>query len=164
MKQLAAWFLLLACAPAAAADPFSRSTPADVAVTHMNLELRVSFASRELAGRVALQLVRSAPAQRQELILDTKDLQIGTVMGAGADDRFVPLAFSLGPADPVLGSALRITLPPGVAKVRVDYRAGREADALQWLAGPQTRNGRPFLYTQSGTIHARSWIPVQDSP
>src|SRR5512140_3037678 len=163
MRCVAAWLLFLASAPVAA-DPFSRSTPGEVVVTHLELDLRVSFAPRELAGRVELQLARSAPGQRQDLVLDTKDLHIDSVTGAGTDGRLTPLAFSLGPADPVLGSALRVTLPPGVNTVRVSYRAGRDADALQWLDGRQTRNGRPFLYSQSGTIHARSWIPVQDSP
>ncbi len=163
MSVAIASLLVLACAPAAA-DPFSRSNPAQVVVTHMDLDLRVDFAPRDLTGRVVLKLARSAPGQPQELVLDTKDLQIEAVAGARQGGRLAPLAFSSGAADPVLGSALSIALPPGVETVRVDYRAGRHADALQWLDGRQTRNGRPFLYTQSGTIHARSWIPLQDSP
>ncbi len=155
--------LALAAAPAAA-DPFSRSNPAEVAVTHLELDLRVGLDPRELAGRVALRLARSAPGRTQALVLDTRDLQIEAVSGAGPGGRAAPLAFSLGPADPVLGAALSITLPPGVETVLVDYRAGRKAQALQWLDGRQTRSGQPFLYTQSGTIHARSWIPLQDSP
>jgi aminopeptidase N len=163
MISAMASLLFLAYAPAAA-DPFSRSTPAQVAVTHLDLDLRVGFAPRELSGRVLLSLARSAPGESQELVLDTKDLRIDAVAGVGPDGHSIPLAFALGEADPVLGAALSIALPPGVQTVRVDYRAGAHADALQWLEGRQTRSGLPFLYTQSGTIHARSWIPLQDSP
>jgi aminopeptidase N len=158
-----ACLMVLACAPAVA-DPFSRSNPAEVTVTHVELDLRVSFTPKELTGRVVLHLARSEPGKRQELVLDTKDLRIEAVAGARKGRRFSRLEFRLGPSDPVLGSALSITLPPGVERVRIGYRAGRDADALQWLDGRQTRDGRPFFYTQSGTIHARSWIPIQDSP
>jgi len=163
MQLVIASLVALACA-AEARDPFSRSTPAQVVVTHMDLDLRVTFEPRALSGRASLKLTRTAPERQQELVLDTKDLQIEAVVGAERGGHLAPLEFSLGPADPVLGAALSIVLPPGVESVRVDYRAGRDADALQWLDGRQTRNGKPFLYTQSGTIHARSWIPIQDSP
>ena len=77
-----------------------------------------------------------------------------------------PLAFLLEPAVPNLGQRLRITLPaPPPAKVAIRYRTSPEASALQWLGPRQTTSGRmPFLFTQSQAIHARSWIPLVDSP
>jgi hypothetical protein len=81
-----------------------------------------------------------------------------TAGGAGA-------AFELGPADPVMGSKLRIALPTAAAAVRICYRTSPRSTALQWCAPEQTADGtHPFLYSQCQTIHARSMLPIQDTP
>src|SRR5581483_7120504 len=73
--------------------------------------------------------------------------------------------FTLGPRDPILGSPLRIGLAKGCSWVRVQYSTSPGASGLQWLDPPQTAGKQhPFLYSQSQAIHARSWIPLQDSP
>ena len=73
--------------------------------------------------------------------------------------------FSLAPADKILGSALSITLPADATRVRISYATRPQASGLQWLGPPQTAGKKdPFLFTQSEAIHARSWIPLQDSP
>ena len=69
----------------------------------------------------------------------------------------------------MLGSPLTIDLPAEVNApefgVRISYQTRPEASGLQWVAAPQTADKTdPFLFTQSQAIHARSWIPLQDSP
>ncbi len=75
------------------------------------------------------------------------------------------MKFELKPADPILGSALVVSLPEAARFVRVIYKTSPRASALQWLDPSLTAGKtRPFLFSQSEAIHARSWIPLQDSP
>jgi aminopeptidase N len=103
------------------------------------------------------------------LQLDTRGLTIDNVgiRSSKADPLgpFTSVRFELGSADPILGSRLTIPLEAGTQQVRIEYRTSPEASALQWLDPSLTAGkARPFLFTQSEAIHARSWIPLQDSP
>jgi aminopeptidase N len=140
-------------------------------VRHLDLYLDVDFPNRRLSGVVDLQIERLDPASSR-LVLDTRDLVIREVWQiAGA--QFTRLPFALG--DPlaggsgVLGRPLTITLPPAAAgsktTVRISYQTQPQASGLQWLTPAQTAGkSDPFLFSQSQAIHARSWIPLQDSP
>ena len=80
-------------------------------------------------------------------------------------DRRFELAFEIGPNDPVLGAPLRIALRPDIDTIAIYYTTAPAASALQWVDPNGTAGGKkPFLYSQSQAIHARSWIPCQDSP
>ncbi|SPF43110.1 hypothetical protein SBA4_3000015 [Candidatus Sulfopaludibacter sp. SbA4] len=135
-------------------DIHSFSRPDQARVRHLDLDLDLRFDRRILEGSCTLHFDRVVS---DELILDTRDLTIHSVEHAAG--------FELGAADPVLGAPLKIRVAPGTDRVRVHYSTSPVASGLQWLDPPQTADKRhPFLYTQSEAIHARSWIPLQDTP
>ena len=123
-------------------------------VRHIDLDLTVSFKEKKLAGSTTLVL---DPAGKR-LVLDTRDLTILKVNGSTE-------GFRLGARDANLGTPLEIDLPAGARSVVVEYETTPQASGLQWLTAAQTAGKRsPFLFSQSQAIHARSWMPVQDSP
>jgi leukotriene-A4 hydrolase len=148
--------------PTARIDVHSYGRPGVVAVRHVDLTLKVDFAAKSLIGSALLTVERKSPGP---LILDTRDLTIERVE-AGADPKSLAVTtYTLKPADPILGSALEVTLPEGAKYARITYKTAPTASALQWLDPPRTAGGKkPFLFSQSEAIHARSWIPLQDSP
>ena len=151
---------------AAHPDPHSYANTQAFSTTHAALDLTADFAHQQLKGHVELTLARLDDGAR-ELILDTRALTIDKVeLLAGTPQT---LRFTLGENDPTLGAPLRIELPKALAdrtiKVRVHYATSPQASGLQWLEPAQTAGKRhPFVYTQSQAIHARSWIPLQDTP
>jgi aminopeptidase N len=134
-------------------DVHSFARPEAVRLRHLDLDLAVDFDRKTLSGTATLHYERLAPG---DLLLDTRDLTIHDVENADG--------FELGEPQPHLGAPLRIRLR-GAGPVHVHYSTAPTASGLQWLEPAQTAGKRhPFLYSQSQAIHARSWIPVQDSP
>jgi aminopeptidase N len=142
-------------------DPHSFSRPDEVAATHLELSLEVDFAERRLEGEASWSFERRNGGA-EELLLDTRDLDI---LGVRFDDEPTEVPYRLGDADPILGRSLTIPLGPETHQVRIRYRTRPEAAALQWLEPAQTAGGRaPFLFSQSESILARTWVPCQDTP
>ncbi len=140
-------------------DIHSFARPDEARVTHVALDLRADFDARILSGAATVTVERADGAAR--VVLDTRDLTIERV--ATTDGRM--LQFALGPADPILGQPLTVTLPEGIREVVVSYRTSPSAAALQWLAPSQTAGRtQPYLYSQGQAILTRTWIPTQDSP
>ncbi|MCY1006109.1 M1 family aminopeptidase/hydrolase [Nannocystis pusilla] len=154
----------LPAVPQPGRDPHSFARPDEVRVDAVELDLTVDFDAHVLRGSATLALTRTVADA--PLVLDTRDLTIERVE-ARLPDRtdWVTTTHALAGPHPILGQALTIDLPPGADRVRVHYRTSPASTGLQWLAPEQTsdRAGQ-FLYTQSQAIHARSWVPCQDSP
>jgi leukotriene-A4 hydrolase len=139
-------------------DPHSYADDTQPATASLGLVARVDFAHQVLHAEVTLAFARPGAGP---LDLDTRDLAIDAVEALDGS----PLPFVLHAAEPILGARLAIELPPGSTGVRIRYRTSPNASALQWLAPAQTAGGRsPFLFSQCQAIHARSVVPLQDTP
>ncbi|MBX5463506.1 MAG: M1 family metallopeptidase [Steroidobacteraceae bacterium] len=136
-------------------------------VRHVNLDLAVDFTARRLAGHADLTVAR-LNAKAGTLILDTRDLDVRSVSLIRLGRPPASLPFELGKPRDFMGRPLEIQVPDdvrGEAVVRIDYQTRPEASGLQWLTPEQTAGKKhPYLFSQSQAIHARSWIPLQDTP
>jgi len=146
-------------------DVHSYSEPDKVHIRHIDLDLEPSFDRRTLEGSAVLTIEKAPRHLNAPLVLDTRRLSIHAVEASADGKSFRNARFEIGSEDPILGAPLRISLLPRESKVRINYSTASDATALQWLNPPQTAGKQfPFLYTQSQPIHARSWIPIQDTP
>ena len=147
-----------------AADPHSYAQPDQVRVTHLDLDLKIDFPHKQLDGIATLKLDWKDP-KAQALVLDTRDLKIAKVEAVDGAGNATVLKYALAPADKQLGSKLTIQAPQHPAQVRIAYVTAPTASGLQWLTPEQTADKKaPFMFSQSESIHARSWVPLQDSP
>lgn len=153
--------------PIFAEDTHSYSNPQAVRVRHVDLDWNVLFDQKILRGTATLTVERIPPITTRlgNLILDTRDLTIEKVETSTSGINYDQTQFSLGAADKILGAPLSITLPSGTKFVRVHYSTSPNASGLQWLEPSQTAGKKqPYMFSQAQAIHARSFIPLQDSP
>ena len=147
-----------------ARDLHSYGNPGEVVVRHLDLEWDVRFDRRALDGTATSEIERLS-GSADILRLDTRDLSVTAVDLTDDGQTWSPTRFVLGDADPILGAPLEISLSASATSVRVTYSTSPNASGVQWLEPSQTAGKQhPFMFTQSQAIHARSWIPLQDSP
>ncbi len=145
-------------------DETSYAEPDKVAIAALKLDLKLDFDSKTLHGSAEYGLNWKDPKATQ-LVLDTRDLNVESVEGGDGSGNWSPLQFALAPRDAVLGSKLTIETPTRPSKVRVTYTTSPNASGLQWLDPAMTEGKKlPFMFSQSEAIHARSWVPLQDTP
>ncbi len=139
-------------------DHHSFSVPSEARITHLHLDLTVDFENSTLSGSAKYNIRVNEDADK--IIFDTYDLQI-----SGVESEVGELEFELGEKDQYKGQPLIVHLKGNEKTVTVHYATSKSARALQWLNPEQTaQKEKPFLFTQSQAILARSWIPCQDSP
>ncbi|GAA0212907.1 M1 family metallopeptidase [Kangiella japonica] len=144
-------------------DEHSYGNLDEVELKHLDLELNVNFEARSLEGFVDITFDRLKDGV-STLVLDTRDIDIQKAQYM-TDAGWVDTEFDLADKNPVLGSKLTVELDDNTTKARVYYRTQPQASGLQWLTPEQTAGKKhPFVYSQAQAIHARSFIPIQDSP
>ncbi len=135
-------------------DPHSYNDSSQPEVAHLDWHAVVDFATHRLACEARLTFGRPVSGA---LDLDTRELEIESVLGSDGE----PVPYQLHEAEAILGARLRLELPAGTEAVRIRYRTSREASALKWLT---PLDAKPFLFSQCQAIHARSVVPIQDTP
>ena len=140
-------------------DPHTFARPEEVVVEHLDLDVRVDFDKKQIAGTASLKIQNKSGGDK--LYLDINKLSIGKVTLNDGKEA----AFTLGDVTGHMGQALIVPIQPDTKIVQIEYSTSPDAPALQWLQPAQTADKKhPFLYTQSQAILARSWVPCQDTP
>jgi aminopeptidase N len=152
-----------------AQDHFSFANTEEFVTEHLHLDLAVDFGSEILHGTATLTM-RREDNEAGEIILDTRDLSIESVAFIAGSGDLVDVDHELGETDKNLGTPLIIRVPAELSdsselNVHIAYRTSPDSTALGWLPPELTAGGEhPFLFSQSQSIHARSWVPLQDTP
>jgi len=141
-------------------DPHSYTDENQPKVMVLDWNARVDFTERRIFAEATLTFEKKTAGPAM-LDLDSRDLTIENVR----DDSGTNLRFTLHPADPILGARLEVALVAPTQSIRIRYQTSQSASALQWLQPAQTTDGsHPFLFSQCQAIHARSMVPLQDTP
>lgn len=135
-----------------ARDPHTWSRPNEARVDHLEWKADVNFDSKTIHATATYDIVNLTGVR--EIIFDTKGLEILKTTVDG-----VETPFNLGEQKEYIGAPLIVPISESSRKVSIEYSTSPDAEALLWVDG-----AKPFLFTQSQAILARTWVPCQDSP
>lgn len=141
-----------------AKDLHTLSNADSVKMKHLFLDLKVDLQTKQLGGWATWDIENTLAVNA--LRLDENKLKIDSVFVDGKS-----VSFNLDEYQEHLGAALIIPIEKNTKQVSIKYAASEGATALQWLSASQTTGKKnPFLYTQSESIYARTWVPCPDGP
>ena len=149
-----------------ARDYFTFANTDQFVTEHLALDLTADFDAEELRG-FAMLTMRRLDGAATEVILDTRDLTITSVAVLQSGNS-LSADFRSGEAHDSLGTPLFISVPADIGEqfdLMIEYNTSPKSTALQWLPPELTAGGKhPLMFSQSQAVHARSWVPLQDTP
>jgi aminopeptidase N len=135
-----------------ARDPHTWSRPNEARVGHLEWTAEVDFTTKTIHATAEYDIINITGTN--EILFDTKGLAIVKTTVDGVD-----APFQIGAQQEYIGAPLSIPITAQSKKVSIEYTTSPDAEALLWVDGE-----KPFLFTQSQAILARTWVPCQDSP
>ncbi|KAF4967502.1 hypothetical protein FSARC_4966 [Fusarium sarcochroum] len=150
---------------AAHRDPSTLSNYGAWRTRHTTANFKIDFEKQILKGNVVLQLESQTDKESNEIILDSRFVDISTIRVNSTESKW-----ELKDYNAPLGAPLHISVPDGVAKgelidLAIDLQTTSKCTALQWLTPTQTSNKKhPYMFSQCQAINARSIFPCQDTP
>ncbi|PIE01952.1 MAG: hydrolase/aminopeptidase [Acidobacteria bacterium] len=139
-------------------DPHSYTDLDQGKIKKLELNLFVDFKRKVLMGEATLHFHKGGEGA---IDLDTRDLIIDAVYSKDG----APIGWEKSETEGFMGEKLRIFRPVGTKTLIIRYATTPQSSALQWLDPEQTAGGEhPYLFSQCQPIHARSMVPLQDSP
>lgn len=150
---------------AATRDPSTRSNYGAWRTKHTTVNFDLDFDAKCLRGSVILQLESQTNRESNEVILDSRFVNVSGVLANETKSKW-----ELKPHSEPLGAPLHVSVPDGAAKgdiidLAIDLETTDKCTALQWLTPAQTSNKKhPYMFSQCQAINARSIFPCQDTP
>lgn len=139
-------------------DPHSYCDSGQPMLNKLDWKISCDFDNKKVEGTACWKW--DTPA-KGPIDLDTRDLNIDKIVGRDG----VEIKWTIFPEEDILGSRLEVMVPEGATEMTIYYSSSPSSSCLQWLDANKTSSGKySYLFSQAQPIHARSMLPVQDSP
>ena len=151
-------------------DPSSHANSDAVRMTDLFIDWIVDFEQRKLIGHCVSTFRVHREGGAKIIVLDVNNVAIDSITFGSTAGENVPADYWISRTACPLGQALVIQIPFDNKKddtftVKITYATSETASALQWMTKDQSiGKEHPFLFSQCQAIHARSIVPLQDTP
>ncbi len=140
-------------------DYHTLSNYMDVYVSHIHLDVEISFDEKKLFGSATHTIEN--PCNKEVIVFDSRSLDITSITLNDGEKA----TYELGEYDELLGESITVHIKEDTKKVKINYSTTEDTRALDWLVPAQTAGKEnPFMYTQGEAVLTRTWLPCQDTP
>jgi len=140
-------------------DYHTLSNYMDVYVSHIHLDVEISFDEKKLFGSATHTIEN--PCNKNIIVFDSRSLDISSITLNEGEEA----TYELGDLDDLLGQSITVHIKEDTKKVKINYSTTEGTRALDWLVPAQTAGKQnPFMYTQGQAVLTRTWLPCQDTP